>query len=446
MSSPKVKVADLIDYSFKFSAKNASASMAKVLADFNMLKDSDTIDDNKVTVLAGLDSNLEIDAEDLGKEFTAKGIRPADQVPPSEENKLGFSSMRDFPSGHSEVINTIESFSQMVNIESISISPEKLISVLNDFAPQCKIEAGYVPKEVKVATFVGAEVKMEFLIAAGTCVLDAALYEAFHNDEKINDIFEVVTVESIPKNEIQDNLIIGKSGFCAAICMVYNRGGLPTIESKKPLQKFVLENFSFRELKIDTESDLAKLLSRSNLRKFPGEALLKMKLESLPAEVGGRCKLSIAGNKFVRLACLAAGHSKEKLRDITKMKPEEMVKGIEYNLILAKSKEISDCLVEQAANIEGQLNLHPLNKKRHVPPGFVLSAIKAIMFQLDSKGRENLVDIIITKKLGVFAQDANIVGTINAVGVRQWPILDNKEVDFMKYSKEAVLDIFKKKN
>jgi len=340
-------------------------------------------------------------------------------------------------------------FMDLVKMEGTSIKAETLIEHLNKFAQTCRLTEGYLPKEIQIYSVEGAEMKTEFLIAAGTKVLDAILYVSVGEGEETSHLFDIHILPKIERAIAAPNIMNAKSAFCAGICMVYNRGNLPTtaiilkegVEVEKPLQKFITSILHWSNPP-KSEKELAEMLSCTNTTKFPSVSLLSINLKHLPGPVAGRCQLSIAGNKVVRLAAFAGKYEKRTATPVNKDTDLERIDKItKFNNELKIAHSIVKNLIDQMANIKGQLNLHPLVKKG-IPAGFVSECIKAILFSLSDKGRAAMVTEIKEKGMGVLAMDSMLTGELGIGGIITWPILKDEGIDFTKWNGQSIAKLF----
>nr|DBA06939.1 TPA_asm: coat protein [Phalaenopsis ophiovirus] len=324
----------------------------------------------------------------------------------------------------SELQGLIEGKSLNLNLENIKKVLEEYIKTLP------KSGETYLPGEVKIYMFKDIDISVSSLLAAGSKVLDSILYCCYHESDEHNFIFDVEKMDhEVNKLEIAENINYGQKAIKAAFTTVYNQGYLPSLgQLNRGMSRFVKETiFGDNNL---TELMFCERLSSTNPSKFPASVFLQISIDSLPTEVASRCKMSIAGNRAIRYAVLAKSFER---RDPDAEDIGGSV-GRAINRKISSACDIVDCLSSLSSDWEAQKRMHPLNSQKVVLKNFTLQLTHAIIYSLTAKGRQDLHDTIIDKKIEAFKRDTNFFGVMNNENELIFPILDNTDADFLSLS------------
>jgi hypothetical protein len=458
MASPVIQLTALKNLIDLKSLDRITGAQVKILQDFGIM-------DSESFIMKQRDLAINFYKADSAGNVTLnkEGVLIRDNgTSPGKSASAGFLPMNLPPlkgdSSSSGAIDEImlsgPNFMDEINFTSIEIDTSLVVSALESFAKTVKREGGYLREEIKIVEMTDSIITIQSLVAAGTKILDASLYVTMQSDETKKKIFKVLKINEITNTECGKNLQSGLCALIGAILVVYNRGNLPSktysSENRRPLQNLLVSNV-FHEA-ISFEDELAEMLSSAPLFKYPAGSLLEFNLNLLEAFVGQRAKLSIAGNKVVRLAVIAGKFEKQKI-----WTDEELVKDL--LTFAARSEERvkimhSNLLVEQlksyGPDLQAQLRLHPLAKNRHVPAKFVGIMIKAILMSLSNNGRNELCETLLgnreSKKMGSYTKDQLLMGSTDEEKKnRTWSILTDKDYDVNSITVDGLKSVFASK-
>nr|DBA06926.1 TPA_asm: coat protein [Lepidozia ophiovirus_pli] len=453
------------------SQGEATDGEKEILKQFGMLKNDDSIKPEKKKELNDLISaygDISVTIDNKGKLIRNTGLGTVEILPTGQaQSKLekisetiaqrSTSPKKDHEStvktlvtrmGKPEKGQNSGSMVTAANIEAMLASSafkmeiKTLVEKMNEFAQTIPEDEKYNMGEVHVRVLKGAKVSVHNLVAAGTLVLDAALYSSYHEDQSALYMFNVEEIDEISMEEVSASVDYARKAFIAVLVLIYNRGNMPTYSgdetNQKPLIKLLRENLFHDEM--TTESEVAQLLSCTTTRKFPARSLLNVNIDGLPSQYVSRMKLAVAGNRVVKYAEHASlfEQSSSKIDANDKLSADELASHQK----IVKAHELVDALRSRSGNFQAQLKLHPLNPNKSVPVGFTMKMTSAILHSLTENGRLALVKHFQDKDMRSFLKDKNIMGSYDALNQRTWPILNDENGNFMGLTRETVNKCF----
>nr|DBA06897.1 TPA_asm: coat protein [Cyrtomium ophiovirus] len=334
-------------------------------------------------------------------------------------------------------------FEERFKSATFSHDEEGLSRIVSEFVKTIPVNDTYLPGEVEIQLVKNAPINVTNLIISGTRVLDAILYALYHDREDAQFMFTITRLNSIRMSEGAVALTVSRNIFIAGLCMIFNRGFLPSKNKESEGRKLqgLVANTLLNDTTINNESDLADALSSAPCRKFPAHILLKLELKNhIPDKYYARIRLTVAGSKVLRYADLTAGlDTKVPKKSEDKMSEEDFKEKEKLKMAL----EIRDLLKGKSGDFDILLKFHPLNMDRKIPQRFTAKATNALIYCLTEKGRKQLYELVTNKKLNSFLMDEILVGMDNPLdpGNRTWPSLQNRDYDFTSLSVELIKEI-----
>nr|DBA06956.1 TPA_asm: coat protein [Thymus ophiovirus] len=410
---------------------------------------ADLIMINKKLVVSHVVSSKSKTVEDYisGKEKHHKGSSFSSAVEEGEGEEYT-DEEHDKPNPGHAVLNTgkvlsTEEVENLVKQQSYTVSAEEIKEHLTRFLYGIKWEDdAYRTGDIKINIYSDKK-DVNNLIAAGTKVLDALLYEAIGTREENAGLFTTRIVTKLTASSVSDNIINAKRALLAAVVLVFIQGSLPSkSDDTKPIPKFIKEKIFKGE--IGSLKAIAELLSSTNTEKFPSKIFLEIDLDRTPIAISTRCKMSIAGNRAIRYSIFTASLKEAEERAIPAGAGIELYKQYEeHNRRITKAKEIVKALRTIATDYKTQLNMHPLSQSRAVIQNFTLKLTRAIIESVAPSARPEINRKAKKDNNSSFLRDTNFVGS-EEEGALIWHILENPDADFNELSSQSVYSAYSK--